>query len=120
MSDGATRTADWIETTTGISAAQIKAVAARWPETFAVETVNLARVGEGFLQVKLRREQYEPVSQPVEPPPSLQPSLAELVDPSELRDLRWKPASPLMALSRNDPRITKSGYVRTRRPLVEI
>jgi hypothetical protein len=46
--------------------------------------------------------------------------LAEIVPADQLHDLLWKPASPHMARSRNDPRITRGDIARRRNPLVEI
>jgi hypothetical protein len=92
-----------------------------FPETFAAEVVQLSRDPSGaFLQIGLRQPEQEPESRPVEPAPSQQVPLSELVPQDQLARMRFKPASPDMARSRNDPRFTRGGIQRRRQPLVEI
>jgi hypothetical protein len=60
---------------------------------------------------------HVPAPQAAGSPPAL---LSELLTAEDEVAMRFKPASPDMARSRTDPRITRGGIQRRRQPLVEI
>ncbi len=96
-------------------------IVSTWPELFTAESVNLGNTEHSeFINIGLRQEEEILVSKPVAATPSLQPALSELVNPSELRELRWKGPCPGMSIRRNNPRGVRGEITRTRRPLVPI
>jgi hypothetical protein len=116
------RTSDYLAAF-GFDVRSLSQICDSWPDIFVAESRNLSGTEHGeFVAIGLRSHvsQICETSTPVEPTPSLQPALAEIVPPDQLHDLLWKPASPGMSHSRNDPRRTRGGLVRTRRPLIEV
>jgi hypothetical protein len=117
-----TRTGDWLEGY-GFSVELLWQIATRWPELLVAETRNLSNTPHGeFIAIGLRAnvQKYFGTSQVVEPDKGLQEPLSNILSGEDLRTATWKPASPYMGRSRNDPRIVKGGVQRIRRPLVEM